>query len=203
MSLAKALVMPATLRRLVLCFVATTACTDSGTEDSGTCPMAAMTEDAGTLPALEAQRCNVMGSMGQVKYYRLAATLADGAIVQLELYDGAGPFAGGTVRIGTFPIETTYGNCGVCLRAIGDKGTPTETEYFGTGGEVNITEIGTDGAPISATITNASLAEVDASHTTVDDGCTAAIASVRLEGIVMDVGGTGGGGSLCPTTVGD
>lgn len=166
--------------------------------------MAEMTADVGTLPALTAQRCNVMGSMGQLKWYRLAATIADGAIVQLELVDGAGAFAGGTVRTGTFPIETSARGCGVCLRAIGDKGGPAETGYFGTGGMVNITELGAGGAPISATITNASLAEVDATQAAVTGGCTATIASVRVEGTVMDVGGTGGGtGALCPTTVGD
>jgi hypothetical protein len=202
MSLAKALVMQARLKRVVLCLVASTGCTDSEIDAPQVCPMAEMTADVGTLPALTAQRCNVVGSMGQLKWYRLAATLADGAIVQLELYDGVGAFAGGTVRTGTFPIETDFGNCGVCLRALGDKGGSTETEYFGSGGMVTVTEIGGAGAPISATVTDAILTEVDASHAAVNGGCTAMVASVRVEGTVTDVGGSGGGGGLCPATVG-
>lgn len=168
--------------------------------------MAETAADLGTLSSQIAQRCNVMGSMGQRKWYRLAATLADGTILQLELYDGAGPFAGGVVHTGTFPIETAFGTCGVCLRAVGDKGSSNETEYFGSGGTVNITEIGAGGAPISATITNAALTEVDAGHAPINGGCTAMIAHVRVAGTVADVGGPGGGGGgmmLCPTTVGD
>jgi hypothetical protein len=183
-------------------------CVDDAGEKS--CPMAP-TADVGTVAASAAQRCNVPGSMGTRKWYRLAATLPAGDIVQLELYDQAGAFAGGTVTTGTFPVEPDAGACGVCLRALGDKGGDDETEYVGTGGTVTITAIGTNGAPIAATITDATFAQVDPGGALVGGGCTAELARVTVEGIVVDVGGggTGGGGtggtgtSSCPTSIGE
>ena len=181
-----------------------------GTDAAAACPLDASIADLGTLSALKAQRCNVAGSMGTRKWYRLSATLPGTSdVVQLELYDQAGAFSGSTVHTGSFPIETDFATCGVCLRALGDKGTATAKEYFGTGGMVNITAIGANGASISATITDATLGQVDANHALVSGGCTATIASVQIDGTVMDVGGSGGGGGggggtgSCPTTVGD
>jgi hypothetical protein len=191
---------------LGLCLVAMVGCGDSGEKVPKVCPVEEALADAGTLPALQANRCNVSGSMGARKWYRLAATLTDGTIVQIELYDSAGAFAGGTVRTGSFPVETGFGSCGVCLRAIGDKGMATETEYEGTGGTVNITALGINGQPISATVTGATFAEVDTNHAPVSGGCTASLAGVKIDGVVVDkigMGGGGGGGNGCPTTIGD
>jgi len=193
---------------LGICLVAVVGCSDSGgTDQPKVCPVEDAVPDAGTLTALKAELCNVSGSMGARKWYRLSATLIDGTVVQLELYDAAGPFAGGTVRTGTFPVDTTFGQCGVCLRAIGDKGMETETEYFGTGGSVNITAVGTNGQPISATVSGATFAEVNTDHAPVSGGCTAALAGVKIDGVVVDKGGMGGGGGGgmggCVATVGD
>jgi hypothetical protein len=195
----------------VLCLVGALGCTESGSGSPKVCPLPDAIADAGALPALKAQRCNVFGSMGMRQWYRLSATLPDSTIVQLELYDAAGVFAGGKVRTGSFPVETSFGSCGVCLRAIADKGMATETEYFGTGGTVNITALGPDGTAFSATITGATFAEVDSVHAPVSNGCTGSLAGVKIDGIVMDRGGggTGGGGgggggvNGCPLTVGD
>src|SRR6185436_2961053 len=112
-------------------------------------------------------------------------------VVQLELWPNTGAFAAGAVTTGTFPVETNFTGCGVCLRAIGDKGAATQKEYFGTGGSVTISAVGAAGAPISATINNATLAEVDAQHAKVANGCTTSIAHVKVDGTVMDVGGGG------------
>lgn len=182
----------------------------AGPDGASGCPLDESIAAIGAQPALKAQRCNYPGSMGTRKWYRLSATLPGTTdVVQLELYDQAGPFAGGAVHTGTFPVETDVATCGVCLRAVGDKGAPTAKEYFGTGGMVNITAIGADGAAISATLSDATLAEVDANHAPVSGGCTTSIASLQIDGTVMDVGGSGGGGGggggagSCPTTVGD
>jgi hypothetical protein len=183
----------------------------AGPDGAAGCPLDESIAAVGAQPALKAQRCNVPGSMGARKWYRLSATLPGTTdVVQLELYDQAGPFAGGAVHTGTFPIETDVATCGVCLRAVGDKGAPTETAYFGTGGTVNITAIGTDGAPISAALNDATLVEVDANQAPVSGGCTTSIASLQIDGTVMEVGGSGGGGGggtggsgSCATTVGD
>ena len=198
---------------LGLCLLAVVGCSDAGSSEPRICPMPApfpdATLDAGTLSAHKAQRCNVSGSMGQRKWYRLSALLAGSTdVVQLELYDGAGAFAGGTVRVGTFPVDTSDAQCGVCLRALGDMGEPTETEYVATGGTVTITALGADGQPISATITGATFAELGVEATPPNVPCTATLGSIKIDGTVMDVGGTGGGGGgggggQCPATIGD
>lgn len=196
--------------RFSLALVLVVACSDPASEPQ-ICPtpepFPATTADAGTLPALKAQRCNVSGSMGQRKWYRLSATLPGSTdVVQLELYDAAGAFAGGVVRVGSFPVETTD-TCGVCLRALGNKGETTETEYRATAGTVNITAIGIDGQPISATITGAAFGELGVEAKAPNVPCTATLGAIKIDGTVMDVGGSGGGGgggtSQCASTIGD
>ena len=182
---------------------------------SVTCPLPGSTADTGTLSALKAQKCNVSGTMGTRKWYRLSASLPGGAtdIVQLELWDGRGAFTGGTVHTGTFQLsgaELDYATCGVCVRAVGDKGTTGAKTYFATGGTVEVTAVGTT---LSAKITNITLAEVDAQNAKVASGCTANVAAATVSGTVQDltnVGGGGGGGGgggtgggTCATTVGD
>jgi len=198
---------------LSLCLLAAAGCSDTGTSEPRICPTPApfpeATLDAGALSAHKAQRCNVSGSMGQRKWYRLSAMLAGTTdVVQLELYDGAGAFAGGTVRTGSFPVDVSDAPCGVCLRALGDKGEPTETEYVATSGMVTITALGADGQPISATITGATFAELGVDATPPNVPCTATLGSITIDGTVMDVGGSGGGGGgggggQCPATIGD
>ncbi len=182
------------------------------------CPLPETTADMGTLSALKAQRCNVSGSMGTRKWYRLSATMPGGTtdVVQVELWDGQGAFAGGAVHTGTFQLtgaELDYATCGVCVRAVGDKGTTGAKTYFATGGTVEVTSVGAGGATLSAKITNITLAEVDATNKKVTGGCTANVAGATVTGTVQDLSGTGtgggggggggtGGGS-CPTTVGD
>jgi hypothetical protein len=171
---------------------------------SGVCSLPATTPDTGMLTATKAQRCNVPGTMGQSHWYRLAATLPSGAtdFVQLELWDNTGAFAGTTVHTGTFTIsgvDAAYNTCGVCGRGMGDKGAATQKEYFATGGTVNVTAVGTGGAPFSATLTNLMLVEVDpTTHAPVTGGCTASIASTQVTGTEMDVAM-----GQCPAGVGD
>jgi hypothetical protein len=201
-----------------------TACGGSGVDGGGddgatpdaavnnsNCPLPDNQADLGALPALKAQRCNVSGSMGMKKWYRLSATMTSGDIVQIELWPFHGSFTG-AVTVGSFPIETDYNTCGVCLRAVGDKGAATMKEYFGTSGMINVTALGAAGTPFSATITTGAAAEVNAvNKTKIANGCTTTIASVKIDGTMMDVGMTGGGGGggggggmgACLTTVGD
>ncbi|MBA3457304.1 MAG: hypothetical protein H0T42_29755, partial [Deltaproteobacteria bacterium] len=179
---------------LGLCLVTAAACSDDGGSEPRICPtpepFPMVTADAGTLTALKAQRCNVSGSMGARKWYRLSATLPGSTdIVQLELYDGVGAFAGGVVRVGSFPVDTGDAQCGVCLRALGNKGEASETEYVGTAGTVNITALGADAQPISATITGASFSELGVAATGLNVPCTATLAAVKIDGTVMDLGG--------------
>jgi hypothetical protein len=186
---------------------------DASETSQATCPLPASMGDAGTLDALKSQRCNVPMSMGTRKWYRLSATLpgAPADIVQLELWDGQGAFSGGTVRTGTFQLtgaELSYATCGICLRAVGDKGTADAKTYFATGGTVEITAVGAAGAELAATITNATFVEVDAQNKPIASGCAATLANIAVSGTVVDVGGGGGGGGTgggasCPATVGD
>jgi hypothetical protein len=177
------------------------------------CPLPASTPATGALTATKSQMCNVPGSQGAQHWYRLAATLPGGATdyVQLDLWDNKGAFAGGTVKVGTYPItgnDAAYATCGICVRGLGDKGTTGQKEYFATGGTVNVTAIGGNGLPIAATLSNLTLVEVDATtHAPVASGCTASVASTQVSGTVVQVagggGGGGGGGGACPATVGD
>jgi hypothetical protein len=176
------------------------------------------TGDAGQLSAVAAQRCNVPGSMGAKNWYRISATLPDTAdVVQVELWPDRGSFKGGPVHAGTFMLtaaDLDYATCGVCLRAMGDKGLPTQREYFAIAGTVEVSEVSsTAGAPFVATVLDASFGEVTADHSLVsgDKACTADVDRVKISGLVMPMGGSGGGGggggstgnAGCPTTVGD
>jgi hypothetical protein len=180
------------------------------------CALPSAMADAGDLTALKAERCNVPGSMGSKKWFRLSAVVPAGPmdIVQLELWPGLGAFAATDIAVGTYTIsgaDAADSTCGLCLRAIGDKGLPTQKFYFATAGTVDVTAIGAAPAPISATVTNAVFAEVDATNAFVSGGCGASLAGVKVDGTVMDVGGTGGGTGggggggtgMCPRTIGD
>jgi hypothetical protein len=182
---------------------------EGGSNTSKTCSMPDETAEAGALTALFAQRCNVSGSMGARKWYRMAAALPGTThIVQVELYDNAGPFAGGAVRTGTFPVDSDPVTCGVCVRALGDKGGENEMEYFATGGTVTISSIGAAGTAFSAEVADLALEQIDGDHTLVAAGCAAAVAGAQLDGTMVDKGGGGGGGGgggtgACATTIGD
>jgi hypothetical protein len=181
----------------------TPAAPGEGTPDAGTvvraCALPETTPATGTLTATKAQRCNVPGSMGRAHWYRLSAVLPGTmSYVQLELWDGIGAFAGGVVRLGTFQIagaEAAAGTCGVCVRGLGDKGGAAQKEYFATGGSVTITALGAAGAPITATLSNVTFGEVDASRKPVAGGCAATVATATVTGTLVQVGGGGGGAS--------
>ena len=196
---------------MVLAGVSLLGCADDGDGTPRTCSLPD-TADTGAVSALFAQRCDVPGSMGARKWYRMAATLPGTTnVVQIELYDNAGPFVGGTVRIGTFPVDADPVTCGVCVRALGDKGGANEMEYFATGGTVTISALGAAGAAFSAEVADLALEQIDGDHVLVAGGCTAAVAGARLDGTMVDRGGMGGGGGggggggmgACATTVGD
>ena len=180
----------------------------------GACP-AMDAPDAGDLSALAAQRCNVPGSMGAKNWYRLSAMLPGGVdVVQVELWPDRGAFRGGPVQPGTYQLsgaDLDYATCGVCLRALADRGLPTEREYLAVAGTVEVTAVGSAaGAPFVATVRDASFAEVDADLVEVEGGCAVDVERVQISGAVAVMGGAGGGGggggaggAGCPTTVGD
>jgi hypothetical protein len=205
---------------LAAAWFGTTAC---GTDDDGapdppdpsSCTLAAELADAGDLLALKANQCNVPMSQGQRKWYRLSATLPGTTdIVELNLWDNLGAFKGGKIRLGTFPIsgeETSFTTCGVCVRALGDKGTAEQQEFLANGGTVEITALGVNNEPISATLSNLTFAQVDnATRVPVPSGCTSTLARIKMSGTVVALGmggGNGGGGGMggnnCPTVIGD
>lgn len=171
-----------------------------------TCALPETTADAGDLAALKAQQCNVPGSGGARKWYRVDATLPGSMDhVQIELWDGRGAFSAGAVVVGTYPItgaELNPATCGVCVRGLGDKGAATQKEYFATAGQVQVTAVGGNGLPVSVTLTNATFAEIDAAKAPVAGGCTATVSRAKLDGTIVTVAG-GGGGGACPATIGD
>ncbi len=179
----------------------------------------------GALPARHANQCNVPRSMGRQKWYRLSATLPASVVLggeptggepvedvlQLELYDNLGAFAATTVHAGTFELagaDAALASCGVCVRALAAKGTAAEEEYFATAGTVEVTEVGGDGAPISAALRDLVFVQLDpATKQPLTDGCAAALAGVQISGTIVAVGGGGSGGGAgsnsCPTILGD
>jgi hypothetical protein len=179
--------------------------------DSGACPLATALGDLGSQMAWKANRCSVPGSGGTKKWYRLSAAVpgSAGDYIQLDLWPNLGAYTG-AVTTGEHAItgnETDYVNCGVCGRAVGDKGTDAVKEYFAHGGTVNVTSITTT---LSATLTNLSLVEVNlTSQQPIANGCTAMLTNIAISGPIVDVGGTGGGGGngggggSCPERVGD
>jgi hypothetical protein len=200
----------------LLPIVLATACVAEDALVPKTCPEMNRA-DTGELSAFKAQRCNVSGSMGAKNWYRLSAMLPDSSnYVQVELWPERGAFRGGPVRTGTFQItgdDAAFATCGVCLRAVADKGLPTEREYFATGGTVEVTAVSaTENDPFVATVSNAVFAEVDTGHEFVtDEACTVNLDRTKINGVVMIQGGGGGGGGGggnggtggCKTTVGD
>jgi hypothetical protein len=174
-----------------------------------TCALAATIADTGSLTALKANQCQVPGSMGARKWYRLTATLpgTTNDLVQIELWDGRGPFTGGVVTAGTYPISGANldpATCGVCVRALGDKGTSTVKEYFATGGTVVVSAVGGNGATLAATLTGGTFVEIDpVTKAPVSGGCASSMTRVAASGTVVAMGGGGGGGGNCPQTIGD
>jgi hypothetical protein len=175
------------------------------------CPLATTLGDLGSQMAWKANRCNVPGSGGTKKWYRLSAAVpgSAGDYIQLDLWPNLGAYPG-AVTTGEHAIagnDTDYVNCGVCGRAVGDKGAATVKEYFAHGGTVNVTSITTT---LSATLTNLSLVEVNlTSQQPIANGCAAMLTNIAISGTIVDVGGTGGGGGggggggSCPERVGD
>ena len=175
------------------------------------CALASSIPDTGSLTALKANQCQVPGSMGARKWYRLTATVpgTTNDLVQIELWDGRGPFTGGVVVAGTYTITGANADpalCGVCVRALGDKGTATVQEYFATGGTVVVSAVGGNGATLTATLTSGTFVQVDpTSKAPITGGCTTSMARVAASGTVVTMGGGGGGGGggNCLLGIGD
>jgi hypothetical protein len=94
----------------------------------------------------------------------LTATQATPDVLQVELWDGYGVFAGGAARTGTFSItgdETDYDTCGVCVLTLANVTNNTPTKMlFATSGTVTVTTIGTAaGQTTQVTVSNASFVE--------------------------------------------
>jgi hypothetical protein len=199
-------------------------CASEGAEETppddpsgGVCSLSDNMNDAGDLAALKANSCNVPMSMGQRKWYRLSARVpGTDDVVQLELWDNLGAFKGGVVRAGTFPLsgdDAALGTCGVCVRALGGKGTTEEQEFFATSGTVEVTAVGGSGTEFNAVISNVTFEQLDTTDTKKKlkaNGCASALARVHLTGTVVAMGGGGGGGgggsgggNNCPLVIGD
>ncbi|MEZ4363910.1 MAG: hypothetical protein R3B48_27290 [Kofleriaceae bacterium] len=183
-------------------------CTDN--EDTSlVCSLEESMDDLGDQAARVANYCNVPGSRGALKWYRVSASVpGTDDVVQLELWEGKGAFTGTRIHTGTFTIEGPEANlddCGVCLRALGGKGTSDEREYFAISGTVEVTALGGDGETITATVRDVTFAqEADPSH-----ACDATLAHLTVGGTIVAKGmgggggGGGGGGNNCPLIIGD
>lgn len=207
--------------RMAIALLVVGACGGGGTTegpDAGvTCALPASEADAGSVTALEAQRCNVSGSHGATHWYRMLAALPSGAmdIVQLELWPNHGAFAGGDVHTGTFTItgdDADPVKCGVCVRAVGHHGdAASQMLYFATAGTVQVDSFGDAPIAFTASITSATFDQVTATGAPASPSCPVALAHVAVSGPTVNAGGTGGGGGGgggsgtggCVSTVGD
>jgi hypothetical protein len=179
------------------------------------CALSGEMEPAGEVTALKANSCNVPMSMGQRKWYRLSAAVpGTDDVIQLELWDNLGAFKGGVVRAGTFELtgdDASLTTCGVCVRALGDKGMDGSQEFFATSGTVEVESVGGNGTAFVATIRNVTFEQVDdVSKAVVDEGCASSLAEIKVSGTVVAMGGNGGGGggggggrNNCPLVIGD
>jgi hypothetical protein len=172
-----------------------------GSRCPGTCP-----SDQSCNPSTfvcEGSSCAVAANLGALPQATTGASHPLGAIVlsvplntgalpdylQLELYEGMGPFIGGFVT-GTFPLtgsELQYATCTLCVRLFGDtdsNGAPAQF-YMATGGTVTLSSV-------SGYLTG-SLSGVSFEHVTIDssynstpvgDGCTSYVSSMSFDAYI-------------------
>jgi hypothetical protein len=152
----------------------------------------------GALAGAEAVRTNQSGSMGTRKVWRLGAFVDDQEPhdqILVELWDGHGAFADGTVTTGTFEIagpETDIDTCGVCVYLYGDVegGLPSQ-QYLAEAGTVVIDQLLPE---MTGSIDGVELRELDGEGSLVADGCTSSIESASLSATVECYDGGGGDG---------
>ena len=100
----------------------------------------------------------------------------------VKLVPGNGPFAGGPVTTGTFPItgvDTDYNDCGACTHVIADivAGSGPSKFYFADAGTLTISSL----SPLAGSAQNLRLVETDISTgTPVANGCTTTITSISF-----------------------
>ncbi len=106
---------------------------------------------------------------------------ADPDLIQVELYNGFGVFAGG-IAPGTYTLagdELNYSTCGACVRLF----TETDDDYFATGGTITVTQVTPD---LVVDIADVTFEHVDIDATTFvstphADGCLSAVTSASLD----------------------
>jgi hypothetical protein len=172
------------------------------------CALATTIADTGDLAALKTNQCNVPQSGGARKWYRISATVPGTTAdhLQVELWEGRGSVTG-AIAIGTYTVtaaDQDPATCGVCIRAIGDKGATGVQEFFAKSGTVVVAAVGGNGAQLSVTVTNASFVQINpATKAVVANGCASTLVRTKETGTVVTVVGGGGGGGGCPATIGD
>lgn len=106
-------------------------------------------------------------------------------LLQIELYDKIGAFAGGNVHTGTLPVDTNPLSCGVCVRGLGDKAAADAKEHFASAGSVTVSAIGGNAMPIAVSISGITFVELDKNRAVVSNGCSTSAAGAQISGTVM------------------
>jgi hypothetical protein len=154
---------------------AAAACSVTATYPGGT-----ITGDATNMITAEVQGAGEVITLGIA-----FNTDQDGILV--ELYKGAGVFAGGIVP-GTYALtgaELNYKTCGLCVRFFGNSTIQNPgQDFMPTAGSVTITEVGPSGTGrLKATLNGLTFTHVtiapspDFTSTPVNDGCNTAFAA--------------------------
>jgi hypothetical protein len=161
------------------------------------CGVASMQGDLGSLtgPAGVATQ----GTTTQKVYFvgaptSLTASQATPDVLQVELWDGYGVFAGGAAQTGTFTIsgdETDYDTCGVCVLMLANVANNTPAKLLAaTSGTVTVTSIGSAaGQTTQVTVSNASFVEIvsvtDQGYQAVTtSNCPSPISNAGLSGTI-------------------
>jgi hypothetical protein len=109
-------------------------------------------------------------------------------VLQIELWDNYGAFAGGAVTPGTYTLagaELTIESCGVCVSLFADIASETGRGYFATGGTVTIDSLSPN---LKGSVANLTLVEWDVNtDAPVANGCSTAIPAATFDAVVEQV----------------
>lgn len=133
------------------------------------CGIAANQGDLGTMTGAAGARAQSATTTAQTYFVAAPTSLSAMQpvpdILNIELWDGYGPFANGTARTGTFTIsgdDTDYDTCGICvlMAANLDDNKPARL-LLATAGTVTVTSIAmASGQSTVVDVANASFVEI-------------------------------------------
>jgi len=152
--------------------------------------------DAPALSNMEAIYGNQPGSMGARQVYRMFAAIdgTETGLLQVELWDDRGVFAGDVGTPGSFTIEgaeTDPDTCGVCVFLIGEHlSDGSVATFLAQSGTVTIDQLS---GTMSGSVSDLSFTEVGLYDRDIGP-CAASLSSASFSAPITVISGGGGGG---------